>query len=130
MFPIVPHFELTDAGTDAGAHLITVSGEVHVTTAPQLSERITEVVEQGNTALVLDLTNVELIDSTGLHALLNALRLVTQCHGRLALVATNPTVLRLFQITGLEKTFDIFETREAAIAFVTQDDGGSSAGAP
>ena len=54
--------------------------------------------------------------------------------GRLALVCTNPTVLRLFEITRLDTTFDIRPTREEAIASVRgdYDDGGagSSAGAP
>jgi hypothetical protein len=50
----------------------------------------------------------------------------------MALVCTNPTVLRLFQITSLVETFDIFDDRTGAIAHVLQDvsAGGSSAGAP
>ena len=64
------------------------------------------------------------------------LRLVTQMHGRMAIVCTNPTVLRLFQITSLDDTFDIFDDRAKAIAHVLQDAPGASsadespAGAP
>ena len=64
------------------------------------------------------MSGVEFIDSTGLSALLNGLRLVTQKRGRLALVCANPTVLRLFEITKLDGTFDIFPTADA-IAHVT-----------
>ncbi|HEV2776413.1 MAG TPA: STAS domain-containing protein, partial [Solirubrobacteraceae bacterium] len=63
--------------------------------------------------------DVEFIDSTGLSVMLNGLRLINQRRGRLALVCTNPTVLRLFQITKLDRTFDIFGDRAAAIAHVT-----------
>ena len=118
--PIVPHFELSEDDANAGAHLISLRGEIHVTTAPRLSEHLTEAIESGKTAIVLDMSDVEFIDSTGLSVLLNALRLVGQRDGALALVCTNPTVLRLFQITGLESTFDIFDDRAKAIAHVTR----------
>ena len=122
MSPVVPHFELVEESGDAGAHVICVRGEIHVTTAPQFAEHLTEAVESGKTAIVLDMTGVEFIDSTGLSVLLTGLRLVNQRHGRLALVCANPTVLRLFQITNLDSTFDIFADRPAAVAHVTAKD--------
>ena len=79
---------------------------------------------------MLDLTDVEFIDSTGLSVLLNGLRRVTRQRGRLALVCTNPTVLRLFEITRLDSTFDIFADRAAALAHVQSGEDGSTAGAP
>ena len=127
---LVPHFELGEERSDAGVHIVNVSGEIHVSTAPAFRERLNAVIESGGTMLVLDLSGVEFIDSTGLSVLLNGLRLVNQRHGRMALVCANPTVMRLFQITGLDATFDIFEDRAAAIARVTQPAEGSSGGAP
>lgn len=120
MHPVVPHFELSEDDADAGAHVIALRGEIHVTTAPRFAEHLTAAIEGGKTAIVLDMTGVEFIDSTGLSVLLNGLRLINQRHGRLALVCTNPTVLRLFQITSLDDTFDIFDERPKAIAHVTQ----------
>jgi len=117
--PVIPHFELAEQSGDGGAHIISVSGEIHLTTAPRFSECLTRTIESGETALVLDMTGVEFIDSTGLSVLLNALRLLGQRRGHLALVCTNPTVLRLFQITNLDSTFDIFGNRPQAIAHVT-----------
>ncbi len=116
-----PQFELSDESLDERTHLIAVRGEVHVSTAPEFSERLNDAIATGKTGVVIDMTDVEFIDSTGLSVLLNGLRLVTQMHGRLALVCTNPTVLRLFQITNLDETFDIFDDRAKAIAHVTQD---------
>jgi anti-sigma B factor antagonist len=125
--PVVPHFELGEEGSDAGAHIINVRGEIHLTTAPQFSQRLTHAIESGKTAVVLDLCGVEFIDSTGLSVLLSGLRLVNQKQGRMALACANPTVLRLFQITSLENTFDIFPDRASAVAHVA---AGSSGGAP
>ena len=121
MSPVVPHFELGEESSDGGAHVIRVRGEIHVSTAPEFTQRLTGAIDSGKTAIVLDMSGVEFIDSTGLSVLLNGLRLVTQMHGRMAIVCTNPTVLRLFQITSLDETFDIFDDRAAAIAHVLQE---------
>ena len=119
MSPVVPHFELSEESPGEGAHIICVRGEIHVTTAPRFAEALNAAIESGKTAVVLDMTGVEFIDSTGLSVLLNGLRLVGQRRGKMALVCTNPTVLRLFQITNLDSTFDIFEDRATAVAHVT-----------
>ncbi len=118
MSPVVPRFEL-DEESPSGAHVMNVRGEIHVSTAPEFSQRLTTAIEAGKTAIVLDLSGVEFIDSTGLSVLLNGLRRVNQLHGRMALVCANPTVLRLFQITRLDSTFDIFGDRASAIAYVS-----------
>ena len=125
--PVVPHFELDEEDSDSGAHIVDARGELHLSTAPELGNRLAAAIERGKTTVVLDLSGVEFIDSTGLSTLLSALRLVTQKQGRMAVVCANPTVLRLFQITSLDETFDIFADRAAAIAHVT---AGSSGAAP
>ena len=133
MSPVVPHFECTEETAASGTHVLNVRGEIHLSTAPRMSQCLGDAIDAGHTRLVLDLSGVEFIDSTGLSALLNGLRRVIQAHGRMAVVCANPTVLRLFQITSLDETFDIFAERPAAFAHVQAPDqraGGSSAGAP
>ena len=126
-----PQFELTDESLDDATHLIAVRGEVHVSTAPEFSERLNDAIATGKTGVVIDMTEVEFIDSTGLSVLLNALRRVTRQQGRLALVVSNPTVLRLFEITRLDSTFDIASSRDEAISRVQSNGaGGSAEGAP
>jgi anti-sigma B factor antagonist len=134
-----PELQLMEEDVDARTHVITVSGEIHVSTAPEFSRRLNAAIARG-TGLVLDLTPTEFIDSTGLSVLLNGLRRVTRQRGRMALVCTNPTVLRLFEITRLDTTFDIHPTREEALESVRrgpggapgggQEEAGSSGGAP
>jgi anti-sigma B factor antagonist len=126
-----PQFELTDESLNESTHLIAVRGEVHVSTAPEFSERLNEAIATGKTGVVIDMSAVEFIDSTGLSVLLNALRRVTRQQGRLALVVSNPTVLRLFEITRLDSTFDIAPTRAEAIERVQVDGAaGRAGGAP
>ncbi len=131
--PIPIQFDVFDESLDARTHLIRVRGEIHVSTAPQLSERLNEAIADGKTAVVLDLSEVEFIDSTGLSVLLNGLRGIIRRQGAMALVCANPTVLRLFQITRLDRTFDIHPARAPALARVraqTEGAAGSSDGAP
>jgi len=135
--PVIPHFGLTEESSGDGAHVIRLRGEIHVSTAPEFAQRLSAAIDSGKTEIVLDMSGVEFIDSTGLSVLLNGLRLVTQMQGRLAIVCANPTVLRLFQITSLHETFDIFADRPSAVAHVLQGEDaadptadGSSAGAP
>jgi len=113
-----PEFDVLEEDIDAETRVIAVSGEIHVSTAPEFSERLSNSIAEGRTKIVLDFTEVEFIDSTGLSVLLNGLRRLTRARGVLALVCTNPTVLRLFEITRLDSTFDIVSNRREALAKV------------
>jgi anti-sigma B factor antagonist len=125
-----PKFRVQERVLDDRATIVTVEGEIHVSTAPEFSAMLSAIVNGGPTSLVLDLTDVMFIDSTGLSVLLNALRQVTHAGGQMAVVCSNPTVLRLFEITRLDTTFDIHAEVEPALASVQAAAGGSEAGAP
>src|SRR3954453_21046967 len=126
-----PQFELEEDQPDPDTRVISVSGEIHVTTAPEFSQRLNDAIAAGTRGVVIDMSGVEFIDSTGLSVLLNGLRRVTRAEGKLSLVVSNPTVLRLFEITRLDSTFDIQPSREAALARVQARNGnGNVEGAP
>jgi len=125
-----PRFLTRERDVDDRTAVIAVDGEIHVSTAPEFSGVLAEAIESGRTSLVLDLSGVMFIDSTGLSVLLTALRRVTRAGGAMALVCRNPTVLRLFEITKLDTTFGIHAALEPAIAAVQAAAGGSTAGAP
>jgi anti-sigma B factor antagonist len=129
VFPVIPHFELEETRS-GGVDVVSVSGEIHLSTAPCFRERLDAIIDAADGRLVLDLSAVEFIDSTGLSVLLNALRRLTRAGGAMALVCSNPTVLRLFEITKLDSTFHIHAELEPAIAAVQAAAGGSDAGAP
>jgi anti-sigma B factor antagonist len=113
-----PQFELSEQDLDDRTLVIAITGEIHVSTAPRFSLLLDDAIGRGKTAVVLDLSAVEFIDSTGLSVLLNGLRRVNRQRGRMALVVTNPTVLRLFEITHLDSTFDIHSSRDGALSAV------------
>jgi anti-sigma B factor antagonist len=126
-----PRFQIQERVVDQRTTIVAVEGEIHVSTAPEFSTLLNAAVEGGCISLVLDLSGVMFIDSTGLSVLLNALRQVTLAGGQMAVVCSNPTVLRLFEITRLDTTFDIHAELEPALAVVqAAAAGGSEAGAP
>jgi anti-sigma B factor antagonist len=110
-----PNFVLNEQELDDATVVIGVAGEIHASTAPELSERINDAITSGKTNVVLDLTGVEFIDSTGLSVLLNALRRLTRVRGAMVIACANPTVLRLFEITKLDSTFEILPNCDDAI---------------
>ncbi|TML01216.1 MAG: STAS domain-containing protein [Actinobacteria bacterium] len=115
-----PNFDLSEDELDDETVVLRVAGEIHATTAPEFSERLNDAIASGKTGVVLDLTGVEFIDSTGLSVLLNGLRRVTRVRGTMVLACANPTVLRLFEITKLDSTFEILPNCDDAIERLRQ----------
>lgn len=105
--------DVTQSGTWT---ILSVTGEVDVATAPSLRERLVSLVSEGNTRLIIDLTLIDFLDSTGLGVLVGTLKRIRQAEGELALVIPQERILKLFDITGLSKIFVIFDTRDAALA--------------
>ena len=96
--------------------VVAVGGEIDVYTAPKLRDKITELVGAGSYQLVVDLEDVEFLDSTGLGVLVGGLKKVRAHDGALRLVCTQDRLLKIFRITGLAKVFDIHDSAEAALA--------------
>jgi anti-sigma B factor antagonist len=115
-----PNFHLTEEDLDGAGAVIRVAGDIHATTAPGFSEQLNDAIARGKTRVVLDLTDVEFIDSTGLSVLLNGLRRVTRVRGAMVIACANPTVLRLFEITKLDSTFEILASCDDAILRMRQ----------
>ena len=102
-----------------GATVVSVRGEVDVYSAPALSENLSQLLEDGRTAIVVDLTEVAFLDSTGLGALIGARTATEEAGGRLAIVCTNDRILKLFTITGLDTVFRIHPSTSEAVNAVT-----------
>jgi anti-sigma B factor antagonist len=99
--------------------LIVASGELDVQALPDLRARLAEVLDAGETRLVVDLAEVSFIDSLSLSALVGARRKLGE-EGRLGIVAVHDYVRLILQASGLEQVLDVFGSREDAAAFVTR----------
>jgi anti-sigma B factor antagonist len=99
-----------------GTTVVAVGGEIDVYTAPRLRDKFTELVAAGSYDIIVDMQNVEFLDSTGLGVLVGGLKKVRAHDGSLDLVCTQDRLLKIFRITGLAKVFVIHESAEAALA--------------
>ena len=107
--------EIPDVDVE-GWTVVAASGEIDVATAPALRDRLTELVDAGTTRLVVDLEDVDFIDSTGLGVLVGGVRRARSEGGDLRLVCTNTRILKVFEATGLQDVFTIGATIDDAVA--------------
>jgi anti-sigma B factor antagonist len=117
--PITFDFALSEERLGNGAHVVAVSGEVDIFTAPDLKRTIAAAIEDGAHLLVVDLTQTRFLDSTALGVLIGAVKRLRPLNGRLAIVNTEPSTAKTFQITGLDRIFTIVATRDEALEAVT-----------
>jgi anti-sigma B factor antagonist len=94
--------------------VVTVNGEVDVYAAPALKDGLTDLLQDGS-SVVVDLTEVGFLDSTGLGALVAARTTAAEKGGALPLVCTHQRILKLFTITGLDGVFRIHDSVEGAL---------------
>jgi anti-sigma B factor antagonist len=94
--------------------VLSVKGEVDVYTAPRLREKLVELVSEGHRKVVVDLEEVDFLDSTGLGVLVGGLKRLRSHGGDLMLVSTQGRILKVFEITGLTGVFRISSSVEEA----------------
>jgi anti-sigma B factor antagonist len=93
-----------------------VFGDVDVATTPRLRDKLVSIVSGGRPRLVLDLDEVGFLDSTGLGLVVGLLKRTRTHGGDLRLVCTRPSVVALFELTGLDRTLPLAASAADAIA--------------
>lgn len=100
--------------------VVEVIGEIDAHTCPELRQRIIELVDGGRTRLVVSLSRVNYIDSTGLGTLVGALKRAVERDGAMALVITNPQIMKVLDITGLMRVFQVYERELDAVRRISE----------
>ena len=98
------------------AYVIALTGEVDLYTAPEFKQQLLEVIGQGGKDVIVDFTNTTFIDSTTLGVLVGGVKRLRPNGGRLSLVCNDRNITKIFEITGLDRVFTIFPTRDEALA--------------
>jgi anti-sigma B factor antagonist len=107
----IDHEHLSD-----DAALVTIAGEIDVSTAPRVREIMISLVNSGHIRLVLDLTGTEWMDSTGIGVLVGGLKWCAAKDGLLVVVLGKADILQIFRSTGLSRVVKIFDDLPAATA--------------
>jgi anti-sigma B factor antagonist len=91
-----------------GTVVVTIRGELDTYTAPKLQDQLRDLIEdQGNLAMVLDLSKMTFVDSSGLSVLVDALKRMRQHGGTLTLASPTRATSKVLEISGLNKVFTI-----------------------
>jgi anti-sigma B factor antagonist len=98
-----------------GLTVVSPHGEVDVATAPALREHLDQVIDRDPGPVVVDLTAVTFIDSTGLGVLIGARKRCADADRDLRIVVSEPRILKVFEITGLTDHFTMHESLELAL---------------
>lgn len=113
-------FEVQVGDLEQGVRTIRVRGELDLSTAPNLEGPLDEALDSGEGSLLIDLSQCEFIDSTGIALIVRAWqRLDSGNNGRvLVLCSQNDQVRRVLEITGLELSIPVHTTRDEALAAI------------
>ncbi|MBA2425243.1 MAG: STAS domain-containing protein [Actinobacteria bacterium] len=109
----------TEHVRNARTIVIAVHGDTDMRVVDELAARLSEVIDEAPSALVLDLSGVTFLDSMALGVLLSGLKRLGESGGRLRVVIPRPEVRRIFEVTLLDRLFDIDASRDEALAATT-----------
>lgn len=105
----------TEVKWDGSICLITVEGEVDLATVDTLKMALEEAAGATGTSVIVDLTSVSYMDSSGFAALLEAARHMKAQSGALHLAGCNPNIARMMEITRLNTVFALHPTQKDAL---------------
>ena len=99
-------------------YVISLSGEVDLYTAPEFKQQLLDVIGEGARDVLVDLSATTFVDSTTLGVLVGGVKRLRANDGQLSLVCSDRNIVKIFEITGLDRVFPIFPTRDEALASV------------
>jgi anti-sigma B factor antagonist len=112
---------MTSSPLDMGSknkkeNVLPLEGEIDLHISPRISASLSAMITQKPRQLVVDLTKVSYIDSSGLAVLIEGMQNVEAYGGKFALAGLQPNVRPIFEIARLDQVFRIFPDTAAALA--------------
>lgn len=111
-------FALTSAYIGRDAHVVTVSGDLDVVTAPGLRDELVRASSEGAGEIVVDLLRVPFVDSVALAVLVEASKRTTARGGVFRVVSDDRRIARIIEISGLDRVLRLHPTLREALGFV------------
>lgn len=114
-------FEATAAQLDDGVRIVAVRGELDLSTASDLEAPLEDAISSGDASVLIDLSECEFIDSTGIALIVRAWQRLDRTAdgdggGRVVICSASDQVRRVLEITGLELSIPIHGSRDEALA--------------
>ncbi|MBC7254451.1 MAG: STAS domain-containing protein [Actinobacteria bacterium] len=95
--------------------VVELEGEVDLSTSPRFKEIVYQLVDSGKRDIVIDLDGLDFMDSTGLGVLVAVLKRTSMEGGRIRLVCSKRSIMKVFSITGLDKVFTIYDNLQRCL---------------
>jgi anti-sigma B factor antagonist len=109
------NFDIKTEQLNETQYVISLAGEVDLYTAPEFKQQLLDVIGKGAKDVVVDFTQTTFIDSTTLGVLVGGVKRLRQNDGQLSLVCSDRNITKIFEITGLDRVFTIYATRDEAV---------------
>lgn len=101
--------------TETDPNIVALEGEIDLHESPQIREALAPLIACKTPRLLIDLSGVSYIDSSGLAVFIDAMQRMQSYGGKLVLFGIGETVRKIFQIARLDQVFDIFPDKDAAM---------------
>jgi anti-sigma B factor antagonist len=109
-------FAIDEERPRAGTVVLAIHGDADIRAAGELRDRLGDAIEGSPSAIVLDLTDATFLDSMTLGVFLTAMKRLRARGGRFRVVAPRAEIRRIFEMTLLDRVFDLDVTRQEALA--------------
>jgi anti-sigma B factor antagonist len=104
------------AEANGSLHTVSVVGELDQSTADELRTALAEAIGDPGRGLLVDLSDCDFIDSTGLSLLVETKRRLAEDRRRFGVCCADADVRRLLELTGIDQAVTLFDTRAEAVA--------------
>lgn len=117
--PARPHAHPSPRSLPPGVALVPLPAEVDVLTIDEVRDAMLASLNRGGVNLLVDASATTFLDSSGINALVRARERALRLGGSLHVVTTSPPVLRVLEVTGLQRILAVVPTVTAALACIT-----------
>ena len=114
----IPRFEVNSASATNGVHVVQIAGELDISHEEEVRKELKRAIDKAKAGVIVDLTECEFIDSSGVRALLQGYEAQRENDqaARLAVAASSEQILRILSVMGVDKVIPVRPTPEEAIA--------------
>jgi anti-sigma B factor antagonist len=110
------HDFVAESSIEAGVRVIALRGELDLASAPKLERELDAALAASDEAIVVDLCELQFIDSTGLRTLIAGQRSASDQRRPFAVARrADSFIARVFEVAGADRAFRLYDTRDAAL---------------
>ena len=109
------NFDIKTEELGDSSYVISLAGEVDLYTAPEFKQQLLDVIGRGARHVVVDFSDTTFIDSTTLGVLVGGVKRLRTNEGQLSLICSDRNITKIFEITGLDRVFTIYPSRDEAL---------------